>query len=76
MTVLLYDRIVSILEEYLGPAAPRFVARQVSFHLQKAPQDLAAGDLPKLAEWTRVTLNLLTDDRELVEECVRKVAEA
>lgn len=64
----LYDQIVEITRGYLGPAAERFVVRQVRFHLDKNPDELVAEDLPKIAEWGRVTLGLLTSDRKLVDE--------
>jgi cobalamin biosynthesis protein CbiG len=69
----LYSQIVLITEEYLGPAARRFVARQISSHLHKTPSEITRADLPKLVEWTRVTLGLLTDDRTVVEEYTQKI---
>jgi hypothetical protein len=74
VTEELYLAVTGITEEYLGPAAERFVARQVSFHLDKAPQDLTIDDLPKLIEWTKITLGLLTEDRGLVDEYARKMS--
>jgi hypothetical protein len=71
----LYLRVTSITEEYLGPAAERFVTRQISFHLGKQPQELSRADLPTLIEWSRVTLGLLTEDRQLVDEYARKLTE-
>jgi hypothetical protein len=73
MTDDLYHRVVSITEEYLGPAAPRFVARQITAHLNKPPQDLSREDLPELVAWAKVTLSLLTDDREVVSQYVYKI---
>jgi len=72
---LLYDRVVAITEEYLGPAAHRFVARQVAFHFHKAPQELTVGDLPKLIEWTRLSLALITENYSLIDECIRKLSQ-
>lgn len=70
----LYDQVVAITEEYLGPAAPRFMARQIAFHFHKSPQELAPDDLPKLIEWTKVTLGLLTENRQVIEDCTRKMS--
>ncbi len=75
MTAELYRQVVTVAEDYLGPAAPRFVARQVAFLFNKNPQELALEDMPRLIEWTRVTLALLTDDQQVVEECARKLGE-
>jgi hypothetical protein len=71
----LYSQVTSITEEYLGPAAERFVSRQISFHLGKQPQELTSADLPKFIEWSRVTLGLLTEDPDIVNEYVRKLNE-
>lgn len=65
--VTLYEDIVSITEDYLGPAAQRFIDRQITFHLNKKPELVSKADLPKLAEWVKVSLALLTEDRGLVD---------
>lgn len=75
MTSSLYDQVVSITEEYLGPTAQRFIARQVTYHFQKSPHELAPEDLPRLVEWMRVTLALLTDNRKVINECANRLLE-
>ena len=65
---LLYDKVVRITNVYLGPAADRFIARQVQNHLHKPPQELSRGDLLQLIDWIRVAVSLLTDDSEIIEE--------
>jgi hypothetical protein len=69
----LYKEVVSIIQEYLGPAAERFVDRIIDFHLHKKPQDLKPSDIPKLSEWVKVSLGLLTEEHELVDECQRRL---
>lgn len=64
----LYDRVVRITHVYLGPAADRFISRQVQNHLHKEPQDLSSKDLGMLIDWIRVAVSLLTEDSELIEE--------
>lgn len=64
----LYDKVVRITNVYLGPAADRFIARQVQNHLHKPPEELSQADLLKLIDWIRVTVSLLTDDTEIIEE--------
>ena len=66
--VLLYEKVVRITNVYLGPAADRFIARQVQNHLHKPPQDLSENDLLQLIDWIRVAVSLLTDDTEIIEE--------
>lgn len=64
----LYDKVVAITHVYLGPAADRFIARQVENHLHKAPEELSRADLASLIDWIRVVVSLLTEDNEIVEE--------
>jgi hypothetical protein len=64
----LYDKVVQITHVYLGPAADRFIIRQVRNHLHKEPEALSPKDLSKLIDWIRVAVSFLTDDSELVEE--------
>jgi hypothetical protein len=73
MTDALYQQVTQITEEYLGPAAERFVTRQITFHLNKQPQELLPDDIPKLVEWTRVTFGLLTEDQRVVDEYTHKL---
>lgn len=64
----LYDKVVRITNVYLGPAADRFIARQVQNHLHKPPEELSQSDLLKLIDWIRVAVSLLTEDSEIIEE--------
>lgn len=63
----IYGQVVGITYEYLGPAADRFVARQVRNHLHKNPEDLQRKDLRQLLDWMRLAMSLLSDDTQLVE---------
>ncbi len=64
----LYEKVVRVTHVYLGPAADRFISRQVQNHLHKAPADLSQADLLKLIDWIRVAVSVLTEDSEIVEE--------
>ena len=64
----LYDRVVEVTVYYLGPAAERFVARQIEMHIGKEPSDLTEDDLEKLVDWIRLAIALLSEDSELVDE--------
>lgn len=70
----LYNRVVEITAEYLGPPAKRFVNRQITNHLKKEPQDLQDGDLDDLIVWLRVAMNVLTSDTVMVDEYVHSIA--
>ena len=69
----LHERVVRITHIYLGPAADRFIDRQVQNHLHKAPEKLTISDLISLIDWIRVAVALLTDDKEIVEEYVEQL---
>lgn len=68
MTLILYQEIVAIAEKFLGPAGERFVQRQISFHLKKKPEEITKEDIPKISEWIKVSLALLTNDKKEVED--------
>jgi hypothetical protein len=67
---LVYDQVVRVTHVYLGPAADRFIARQVENHLHKSPEELSQSDLLSLIDWIRVVVSLLTEDGEIIEEYV------
>lgn len=62
----LYDSVVEITADYLGPAAPRFIDRQIEGHLHKKPGTLTKKDLAKLMDWVRISVAMLTDDKQIV----------
>jgi len=64
----LYDQVVRITHVYLGPAADRFITRQVENHLHKAPEELSQADLVGLIDWIKVVVSLLTEDNAIIEE--------
>lgn len=69
----LYNQVVHITHMYLGPAADRFIARQVQNHLHKEPGDLSQKDLEKLIDWVRVAVSFITEDSRVVEEYVGRL---
>ncbi len=69
----IYDQVVRVTLVYLGPAAERFIARQVENHLHKSPHELSQADLIDLIDWIRVIVSLLTDDDEIVAEYVNEL---
>lgn len=64
----LYELVVDITEEYLGPPSRRFINRQIQNHLSKEPEELAGSDLKNLVKWIRITAAYLTDDTKLINE--------
>jgi hypothetical protein len=74
MTATLFEEAVNITEQYLGPAARRFVTRQIAFHLNKSPENLTPLDIPELVEWTKATLALLTEDKQMVSDYAAKIS--
>lgn len=66
----LYAQVVEATHTYLGPAADRFIARQVQNHLHKRPEELSQGDLDKLVDWIQIAVSLLTEDSDIIEDYV------
>lgn len=68
-----YKSAVAIASDYLGPAAERFLRRQIEFHLNKSPDKLKKSDVPKLAEWVKVSIAILTEDHDMVDEFTKRI---
>ncbi|HEX5394810.1 MAG TPA: hypothetical protein VFW52_00410 [Candidatus Saccharimonadales bacterium] len=68
-----YKQVSEITRDYLGPATDRFLDRQITFHLKKDPHLLTSEDIPKLAEWVKVSIAILTDDRSMVDEFSNRI---
>jgi hypothetical protein len=66
----LYDDVVMITYDYLGPAADRFVIRQIRNHLQKDPAELQHKDLKQLIDWIQLAMRLISDDSRIVDRYV------
>jgi hypothetical protein len=45
-----YQTIVDILNDYLGPAAPRFIDRQLNFHLNRKEKNIKSAELERVEE--------------------------
>lgn len=73
MNTPLYTQVVRITHVYLGPAADRFIARQVQNHLHKEPDELSQADLLQLIDWVRVAVSLITEDSSIVEEYIERL---
>ena len=68
-----YEQIIEITKDYLGPAAERFVSRQIEFYLKKQPTELTRNDIDKLAKSMYTPLMLLSKDEKLVDKVVEDV---
>ena len=69
----LYTEVVAITRTYLGPAAERFISRQVQNHLHKEPAELSHKDLSKLIDWMQVAVSMITEDQKVVEEYITRL---
>ena len=68
-----YDQLIAVNQKYLGPAAERFVRRQVDFHLGKKPEDITRADVLKLAGSIQTALEVLTQDKAMVSNAVHEI---
>lgn len=66
----IYFQVVGVAHEYFGPAADRFVTRQIHSHLNKDPKQLRKQDLADLIEWIGLAMALLCDDEKVVSKFV------
>ena len=64
----IYEQVVAVTYEYLGPPAERFIAREVKAHLDKMPEQLTKTDVAKLVDWIKLAFALLTEDTKMVDE--------
>lgn len=69
---LYYRQVVRVTEEYLGPAAERFVNRQIEFRLGKTPETIDRSDISKLKETLAVALGILVKDQAIVNQAMHK----
>lgn len=67
----LYQQVVKVTQDYLGPAAERFVSRQIQTHLHKQPEALTEKDLVALVDWIKIAIALLTEDSKMVDDYAR-----
>jgi hypothetical protein len=72
--MLYYEKILDITKDYLGPAAGRFVNRQIVSHLKKSPEEISKGDIQMLAIRIRSGLVVLTKDSRTVDEAFHRIA--
>lgn len=63
----IYDDVVNLGKGYLGPAAKKFVDRQISGHLDVDASQLATNHMEELAKWCYTSGKLLMDDAKAQE---------
>lgn len=63
----IYEQLVAITGDLLGPAAERFIDRQITSHLNINPEDLTPRDLGELTHWIRLSIGVLSDDQETIQ---------
>jgi len=69
----LLDQVLEISQDYLGPAAERFIDRQISTHLKKRPEKITREDVYKLIDWIKLSFALLTNDKAIVEQYAKRL---
>lgn len=69
----LYEQIVAISSDYLGPAGQRFIDRQIQNLLRKNPSDLTIKDLDVIIDWSRIALTVITEDRGVITEFIDRI---
>jgi len=67
----LTKRIISVAEDYLGPSAERFIARQITTHLNIEVGAFSVDKLGELSQWVELSASLLIEKakaKELAEK--------
>lgn len=72
-TSTLYDQVVDVTSDYLGPASRRFIDRQITNHLEKRPEDINQNDLHELIDWIKAAIAVLTEDKKLIHEFTERL---
>ena len=73
--LMLYNKVVDVTTGYLGPAAEKFITRQIQAHLGKSPDQLTEEDIVKLTDWVKVAIALLTEDGKMVDDFTQALLE-
>ena len=63
----LYDDVLNVARPYLGPAAEKFVSRQIDHHLATDAQNLARQHLDELAKWCLISGKLIMNESQAIE---------
>ena len=69
----LIDQILEVSQDYLGPAADRFVDRQITTHLKQKPDTITRQDVYKLIDWIKLSFAMLTNDTGMVEQYAKRL---
>lgn len=64
---------LAITEDYLGPAAQRFISRLVTNHLGKPADKINRDDIPQLVVWIRLAATVITDDELVVTDFIQRL---
>lgn len=67
-----YQQVLKVTQEFLGPAAERFINRQIEFHLDKPPEVITKADVLTLRDSVQVALGLLINDQKVVNQAVKR----
>jgi len=71
--ISLYEKVVEISQDFLGPAGERFIRRQIATHLDIEPENLRKRDIEPLVDWVRLTFALLTDNSTHVDAFAQRL---
>ena len=70
----LYQQILAITEDYLGPAAQRFIDRQIESHFGKRPDQITPKELDALIGWVKISLSMITSNNGAIAEYADRLA--
>jgi len=69
------QQLLSILEQYVGPTAQRFLERHTESHLHKPANKLVPDDLPELITWIKLSMAVISDDELTLKALDRDISQ-
>ena len=67
-TSVVYEEIVDITHDYLGPSSRRFITKLAKSHLGKKPSQLTRSDVNELHKWGIQSFAHVAENDKMVDE--------
>lgn len=67
MAKTIYEELIALTSDLLGPASARFIDRQIISHLAIEPDTITAKEVGQLSHWIRLSISVLSDDEDMIQ---------
>lgn len=65
---VVYEEIIDMAYDYLGPASRRFITKIAKSHLNKRPSELTRDDVAELHKWAVRAFALVAENSKMIDE--------